>query len=95
LAAKTITLRADLVERLERLARAQGRTLDDVFGDLLDQYAPPTGNNWALALAEGMEEADIDWQNEPLASEHSREHFDQHAFRKWQRAQNADERNDD
>jgi hypothetical protein len=26
---KTITLRANLVERLERLAQAQGRTLDE------------------------------------------------------------------
>lgn len=91
--AKTITLRSDLVERLETLARTQGRTLDEVFKDLLEQYSP-TNPNWALTLAEAMEEEDIDWQDEASVSAHSRAHFEQNAFEKWQRAQNtaADER---
>jgi hypothetical protein len=82
--ARTITLRSDLVDRLEALVRTQGRTMDEVFGELLEQYTPsPSGHNWALALAEEMENADIDWQDEPSLSAHSREHFEQHAYEKW------------
>ncbi len=87
--ARTITLRSELVEQLEKLARAQGRTLDDVLRDLLEQYTPP-GNNWALTLAEEMEKADIDWIDEPNASAHSRDHFQQYNYEKWQRTQNTD-----
>lgn len=73
MAERTITLRSDLVERLERLA--QGRTLDDVMEDLLP---PASSGNWALALAEDMEAADIDWQDDPDASLNSREQFERH-----------------
>jgi predicted transcriptional regulator len=87
---RTITLRADLVERLESLAQAQGRSIDDVFGELLQQYPSPAAGNWALAVAEGREAADIDWRDEPDASEHSREHFERHLREKWQRTQRSD-----
>ncbi len=91
--AKTITLRADLVDRLESLARTEGRTLDDVFGDLLEQYTRP---NWALAIAEGMEALESEWlEDDPSASEHSRQHFEQHNYEKWKRTQNLDQRDDD
>jgi hypothetical protein len=86
--AKTITLRSDLVEQLESLARTQGRTLDEVFKDLLEQYSP-THPSWALTLAEAMEEADINWQEETALSAHSREHFEQNSFEKWRRAQDT------
>jgi predicted transcriptional regulator len=66
---RTITLRADLAERLEDLARRQGRSIDEVFADLLNIYAPQAGGNWALAVAEGMEAADIDWIDDPNASQ--------------------------
>lgn len=36
---RTITLRSDLVERLETLAGQQGRSIDEVFGELLENYA--------------------------------------------------------
>jgi predicted DNA-binding protein len=90
MAARTITLPADLVERLETLAHTQGRTLDDVLKDLLEQYVPPA-SSWALDLAEAMEKADIDWQDEPSLSARSRENFEQHAYEKWQRTQNVDD----
>ena len=69
---RTVTLRSELVERLEKLA--QGRTLDEVVDELLDQAVPPqSGNkNWALAVAEGMEATDIDWIDEPEASTYTR-----------------------
>lgn len=69
---RTITLRADLVERLEALAHRQGRSLDDVFGELLNTYAPVQSGNWALVVAEGMEAADIHWIDDPDASANSR-----------------------
>ena len=84
---RTITLRSDLVERLEALAQRQGRSLDDVFGDLLNTYVPVQSGNWSLAVAEGMEAADIDWIDDPDASVSSREHFRQHLHEKWRRTQ--------
>jgi predicted transcriptional regulator len=84
---RTITLRSDLVERLEALARRQGRSLDEVFGELLNTYAPVQSGNWALAVAEGMEAADISWLDDPDASAHSRAHFERHLREKWQRTQ--------
>lgn len=70
---RTITLQAELVERLESLADVQGRTMDEVLGDLLQQYAPRAQGNWVLAVARGMEAADIDWIDDPDASANSRE----------------------
>jgi hypothetical protein len=87
---RTITLRSDLVDRLETLAQTQGRTVDEVFGELLEHYSAPAGGNWALAVAEGMEAADIDWHDDPNVSTHSREHFEQHLREKWQRTQHSD-----
>jgi predicted transcriptional regulator len=48
---RTITLRSDLVERLETLAERQGRSLDDVFGELLNTYAPVARREEIAALA--------------------------------------------
>ncbi len=86
---RTITLRSDLVERLETLAERQGRSLNEVFGELLNTYAPTASGNWALAVAEGMEAADIDWIDDPDASLNSRAHFQQHLREKWERTQNT------
>lgn len=85
---RTISLRADLVERLETLASDEGRSLDDVLGDSLQLYAATSGSNWASALAQAMEEADdIEWKNEPDLSLRSREHFEEYAHQKWLRTQ--------
>lgn len=85
---RTITLPDELVDRLETLARVLGRPLDEVVSDLLEHYSP-TPANWALALAEAMEEADVDWQAESSLSARSREHFEQHQYEQWQRTQTA------
>lgn len=84
---RTITLRSDLVERLETLAGQQGRTLDDVFGELLNSYAPTGSSNWALAVAEGMEAADVAWIDDPDASMNSRDHFERHLREQWEKTQ--------
>ena len=84
---RTITLRSDLVERLETLAERQGRSLDEVFDELLNTYAPTAGGNWALVVAEGMEAADIAWIEDPDASMNSRDHFEQHLRERWERTQ--------
>ena len=70
---RTITLRADLVERLELLAKKQGRDINEVFDALLEHYAPGVGN-WALAVADDTEAAEIAWQDEQDASEHGKAH---------------------
>ena len=87
MADRTITLRSDLIERLETLAERQGRSLDEVFGELLNTYAPTPHENWALAVAEGMETAVIDWIDDPAASVNSRGYFQQHLREKWERLQ--------
>ncbi|MDZ4769177.1 MAG: hypothetical protein SGJ24_08620 [Chloroflexota bacterium] len=87
---RTITLRSDLVDRLETLAERQGRSLDDVFGELLNTYAPSDSGNWALAVAEGMETADINWIDDPDASLNSREHFQRHLREQWHSTQETD-----
>ncbi|MBX3080788.1 MAG: hypothetical protein KF716_04080 [Anaerolineae bacterium] len=84
---KTITLRSDLVERLEAIAKQQQRSLDEAFGELLSSYAPVQRNNWALIVAEGMEQANIDWLDDPDAATTSREHFQRHLREKWERTQ--------
>jgi hypothetical protein len=90
MSARTITLRSDLVERLETLAGQQGRTIDEVFGELLNSYAPISGGNWALSAAEGMEAADIGWIDDPDASMNSREHFERHLREQWKKTQSED-----
>ena len=91
---RTIRLRSDLVERFETLAEQEGRSLDEVFSELLNTYAPTGDRNWALAVAEGMEAVGIDWVDDPNASLNSREHFQQHLREKWERTQNDDRRGD-
>ncbi len=86
---RTITLRSDLVERLQTLAERQGRSLDEVFDELLNTYAPTVSGNWALAVAEGMEAAAIDWIDDHDASLNSRAHFQQHLREQWERTQNG------
>ncbi len=87
---RTITLRSDLVERLETLAVQQGRMIDDVFGELLNSYAPVGGGNWALAVAEGMEAADIAWIDDPDASVNSRHDFERHLREQCDKVQHDD-----
>lgn len=92
--AHTISLRIDLIKRLRTLADHQGRSVDEVIGDMLDTYAPQPGNsNWAVAVAEGMRAADIDWIDDPDASVNSRAHFKDYLFEQWQRTQQMDEDN--
>jgi metal-responsive CopG/Arc/MetJ family transcriptional regulator len=89
MADRTITLPSELLERLETLAERQGQSLDELFSDLLNLYAPIPSGNWALAVAEGMEAADIDWIDDPDASTNSGKYFQQHLREKWERAQNG------
>lgn len=86
---RTITLRSDLVERLEALAGQQGRTIDDVFGEIFNIYVP-VGGNWALTVAEGMESASINWIDDSDASDNSHEEFERHLREKWERTQSDD-----
>lgn len=73
---RTITLRADLVEHLEALAERQDLSLDGVFGQLLDTYAPTASNkHWALAVAGSVEAANINWIDDPDASVNSWRHL--------------------
>jgi hypothetical protein len=87
---RTITLPADLVERFELLADQSGRSVDELFAELLSNYAPSSdANNWALTVAAGMETAGINWIDDPDASAKSRERFKQHLDEKWKRTQNT------
>jgi hypothetical protein len=48
---RTITLPPDLVEHFELLAGQRGRSLDELFAELLSNYLPTSGGNWALNVA--------------------------------------------
>lgn len=91
---RTITLPADLVDRLEALAENRGRSVGEMFGEMLSQYAPAPQGNWAMAVAEGMEAADIAWIDDPNASVNSRDHFERYLREKSQRTQSDAESND-
>lgn len=87
MAEKTIALRADLVERLERIASAQGRSVDEVLDTLLESQIPPApAGNWALTLAERMAAAPIDWKDEPELSARSRRLFQEDRYERWRRS---------
>jgi hypothetical protein len=95
MAEKTITLRADLIERLETLAKAKGRSVDEVLDTLLESQMPSgTQANWAVRLAETMAAEEIDWQDEQELSTRSRDAFQDDLYRRWQRSQRADDPND-
>ena len=90
---RTITLRSDLVERLETLAEQQGRSLDEVgnelLSELLNTYAPTSSRELGTGGCGGMEDADIDWIDDPDASLNSRADFQQHLREQWERTQNG------
>jgi predicted transcriptional regulator len=90
---KTITLDAELVERLEALAH--GRDLNVVLAELLRHNPETPGRNWASALIEGMEAAEIDWLDEPDASITSRTHFEQELRERWLRTQGMEPESDE
>jgi len=81
-----LMIRTDLHQRLQALAAQQGQSVDEVLEHLLPP--PPTEENWALAFAQDMEAADIDWVNDPNASVKSRDHYQQYVYEKWLRTQN-------
>jgi predicted transcriptional regulator len=81
---RTITLRADLVSRLESLAQHQGRSLDDVFTEMLNNYAVPRRSSWASEVAEAMEAAPITWMDDVDASHNSRNAFTNHLRARWE-----------
>jgi hypothetical protein len=88
---KTIKLRAELVEQLEKLASVQGRSVDEVLADLIEsRSAPRAGSGWALRVAERMENLDIEWHDEPELSSRSRETYQNDLYERWQRSQLAD-----
>ncbi len=83
---RTITLRSDLVERLEALASHEGKTLNEVVEQFLDRFTSISGN-CALAVAEGMEGAEIVWIDDPDVSSNSRDHFERHLREQWDESQ--------
>jgi predicted transcriptional regulator len=82
---RTIILPAQLVSRLEMLAQRRGRSLDEMLGDLIEDAAPAKNSQWAVALAEGMEASEIDWIDDPDASETSRVHLEAYLSQKSSR----------
>jgi len=88
---RTITLPADLADRLESLATQQGRSVADLVVEILGHYAPTDTGNWALSVAEGMETADIPWLDDPDASMNSAERFRQHLAGKYSTSGGQDE----
>ncbi len=85
MSSKTIILRSDLVDRLQEIASSQGRSVDDVLETLLE----PQVNNWALAVLEDMEAADLDLRDEPDLARNSRANYEQHVYEQWKKRQDT------
>lgn len=89
---RNLTLPANLVERLERLAAAQGRSIDGILRDWLDATDDaPSNINWATQLADTMEHADIDWQDIPPASATEHDGYLEDRYQGWLRSQQTDD----
>jgi hypothetical protein len=76
---RTITLASHLVEELEWVATQQNCSLNELMAEVVEtlreQRMPTSPNDWALALAETMEQAPIDWKIEPNLSSESLQNY--------------------
>jgi predicted transcriptional regulator len=85
---RTITLDADVVARIERIAAHHGRTPDEVLEEILAPHdVESSTENWASMLAQQMETTDIDWKDEPDLSVKGREHFQADRRQHWETTQ--------
>jgi hypothetical protein len=90
---RTLTLRAELVEQFESLVKKDGRTPDDLFGTLLENYTPAPledehPNQWALEILKTVEAGNIELLvDDPDASENGRVELDNYIYEKWKRTQ--------
>lgn len=93
---KSISLPSELIERLEALAQAQGRTVAEVFDDMLAQYhaSQSQGSQWAVQLAQNMAQAEIAWQENPDLSQHSQDDFADDAYQRWLKTQETTHNDD-
>lgn len=93
---KTITLRDELVERLQQLAQKNGQSVDEAMETLLD-YAEPRSQagNWALAVAQDMAMADIEWRDDLDLSSRSGAHYQDYLADKWREQQASTDNDDD
>lgn len=87
---KAIKLRADLVHRLETIASVEGLSLNDVVFTLLESRSPEEPTNWALALAETMAAAPVEWRDVPDLSAGSRRVFKEDRYQDWLDSQQTD-----
>lgn len=84
----TITLSTEIVVRLEMLAEQEGRNLNELFTDLLQQYQPaPSNKQWAAKLVTHMENAAIDWLDEADLSAHSATNYADASYQTWLKTQ--------
>lgn len=90
----TLTIRADLRDRIQALAAERGQSTDEVLDAALPRLTSTPRHNWALAFVEAMESEDIEWIDDPDASVKSRERYEQHVYEKWLRTQQDASRED-
>lgn len=90
---RTLILRGELVERLERLAQSSGQSVEAALDDLLAKYAPiaATEPNWATTFAWLGEQASGAWKDAEDLSERSRDLFEQEVNDKLARPASADD----
>ena len=95
---RTLTLRADLVDKLEALAERRGLTVEDLLCiefdvDIPISIAVNPANQWVIAVAKGMAEEDIDWIDDPNAAANSRYHLESYLEDKLKTSQALEEAN--
>ena len=89
MAERTITLEASLVEQLEALATKQNYSLNELFNVMITLFpTTPPQPNWALQLAEAMENAPIEWEQHPELSSESRYAYHAYLAEQWIEEQN-------
>lgn len=89
MAERTITLEASLVEQLEALATKQNYSLNELFNVMITLFpTTPPQPNWALQLAEAMENAPIEWEQYPELSSESRHAYHAYLAEQWIEEQN-------
>jgi len=84
-----------IAAQLNALSLEYNQSIDELLRVFLSSrfMSSQHDNKWALALAQRMKEADIEWKNDPDASINSRARYKKHLLEKWQRGQvkNSDE----
>lgn len=83
---KTLTLKGEIVERMEAVAQQQGRSIEAVLSDVFPPQTVVIASEFGRALVKAM--ADVEWViDDPDLSTNSRDNYQEARYQEWQRSQ--------